>query len=162
MQTEKLLILNEAFNMYNELMNKIKELYNKSEEYIIPTKLELNELLYEAESYMHEVFNCIAHANDVVSAEEHVFMEKLEVYKRARESANADTFINSIFDGVPKYIELANAVDKQAQTDYAPKFIKDTLAICKKLMDIDGNTYADESSFTYSFIDMLEKYIKEN
>jgi len=162
MQAGKLLILNEAFNMYNELMNKIKEVYNKSDEYIIPTKLELNDLLYEAESYMQEVFNCIAHANGEVTEEEKMFMEKLEVYKRAQKRVEADNIINSVFDDVPKYIELANEVDKQANTDYATTLIKDTLAICKKLMDIDGNTYADESSFTYSFIDMLEKYIKEN
>jgi len=162
MQADKLQILDEAFNMYNDLMNKIKVIYNKSEEYIIPKKLELNDMLYEAESYMQEVFNCISHASGDVTEEEQAFMDKLEVYKRARESVSADDIIESTFDDVPNYILLADAVDGFAETNYAKELTNDTLAICKKLMDIDGNTYADESSFTYSFIDMLEKYIKEN
>ena len=90
-------------------------------------------------------------------------MKKLDTYKEEIAEPKADTIIESTFDDVPKYIELAHEVDKKTgETNYAKELVNETLAILKALMDIDGNTYADESSFTYSFIDMLEKYIKEN
>ena len=163
MEFEKVQIINSSFDMYIKLLQKIKEIYAKSEDYLIPDRLELNEILHEAESYMKEVFNSIANAYGDVTELEKAFMEKLDVYKEVLPEANADTIIESTYDDVPKYIKLAHDVDKQTgETNYAKELTDDTLAICKKLMDIDGNTYADESSFTYSFIGMLEKYIKEN
>jgi len=163
MEFEKMQMLNNAFDMYIKLLQKIKEIYAKSEDYLIPTRPELNDLLNEAESYLKEVFNCISNANGEVTEVEEAFMKKLDVYKSETLEVTADSFIESTFDDVPKYIELAHEVDKKTgETNYAKELVNDTLAILKELMDIDGNTYADESSFTYSFIDMLEKYIKEN
>lgn len=162
MTAEKLSLLTNAFNMYSDLLAKIKIVHEKSEGYLIPIKPELEDVLYDTENYMHEIFNCIIHANDVVTDEEKAFVDKLTVYKKKKEAVTADTALKATFDDIPQYIKLADTVDAFAETNYAEEFVKDTLAICKKLMDIDGNTYADESSFTYSFIDMLEKYIKEN
>jgi len=162
MEIEKLQILNKAFEMYNNLLEKIKVLYAKSEEYMLPTRPELNEILFDAERYMHQVFNCIANATGGVTDTEKAFIEKLEIYKKKKEETAADSIMESTFSNVPLYIELANSVDKLAETTFAKELVADTLEICKQLMDIDGNTYADESSFTYSFVDMLEKYIKDN
>jgi len=161
MEAQKLQLVEEAFNMYNTLLEKIKDLHAKSEEYLIPTRPELDDLLYNAESYMNEVFNCIAHASGGVSEFEDAFIKKLEVYKNKKMESGVDSIVESTFSKVPDYIELANSVDKFAETNLATELVNDTLAICKELMDIDGNTYADESSFTYSFVDMLKKYIKE-
>jgi len=160
MQPEKLEQLEIPFNMYKDLLEKIKNIYSKTEEYLIPTKPELDDILYEAESYMKEVFTCIVNASNGVSEIEKAFLDKIMVYKGEHVEATANDAVESTFGDVPKYIKLANMLDKQAETNYATELVKDTLAICKKVMDIDGNTYADESSFTYSFIDMLEKYIK--
>ena len=162
MTPEKTELLNTAFDMYNKLLNKIEDLYKRSEGYMIPKKLELNDILYDAESYMKEVFNCIANANGVISEDEKAFIDKLTVYKKKKEAVTADTLIKATFDDIPEYIKLADTVDAFADTNYAKELVNDTLALCKELMDIDDNTYADESSFTYSFVDMLEKYIKEN
>lgn len=162
MEAEKLQMVNDAFNMYNNLLDKIKELYAKSEEYMILKRPELEDVLYDAEGYMHQVFNCIANATGEVTEEEQAFIDKLEVYKNKRMEAGIDSIIGSTFSNIPLYIELAKEVDKLAESNYAKDLINDTLAICKELMDIDGNTYYEESSFVYSFIDMLEKYIKEN
>ena len=71
-------------SMYNNLLEKIKELYEKSEEYIIPTKPELEDLLYDTEKYMHEVFNSIANASGRVSDEEKAFIEKLTIYEKRK------------------------------------------------------------------------------
>lgn len=161
MSPEKIELLNQAFNMYKDLIEKIKVMYMKSEEYIIATRPELDDVLKEADCYMHEVFNCLANASGGVSEEEQAFIDKLTIYNEKNVEVEADAIIGSTFDNVPKYIELANTVDEFAETDYARELVKDTLAICRKLSDIDGSTYADESSFTYSFIDMLEKYIKD-
>jgi len=161
MEPAKLQILNDSFDMYNKLMEKIKELYSKSEEYMLVTKPELDDVLYNAESYMTQVFNCIANATGEVTEEEQAFIEKLDIYKNKMLEANPDSIMESTFSNVPLYIELASSVDKLAETSYSKELIDDTLAICKKLMDIDGNTYYDESSFTHSFIDMLKKYISE-
>jgi len=81
MEAQKLQLVEEAFNMYNNLLEKIKEVHAKSEEYLIPTRPTVDDLLYNAESYMHEVFNCIAHANDGVSEFEEAFIKKLEITK---------------------------------------------------------------------------------
>lgn len=161
MEAQKLQLVEEAFDMYNKLLDKIKAVHAKSEEYLIPTRPTLDDLLYNAEGYMHEVFNCIAYSSEGMNRFEEAFIQKLEVYKNKKNESGANTIIESTFADVPDYIELANFVDKFAETNLAPELINDTLAICKKLMDVDGNTYADESSFTYSFIDMLKKYIKE-
>ena len=161
MRADRLQMLNDAFSMYNSLMTQIKELYIKSEEYIITTRPVLEDVLVDAEAYMHEVFNCIANASGGVTEEEQAFIDKLTIYKKEIVEAEGDSVIKSTFNDVPKYIVLAGSVDKLADTTYAKELINDTLSICKKLMDIDGNTYADESSFTYSFVDMLERYIKE-
>jgi len=163
MEFEKEQMLNNSFDMYIKLLQKIKEIYAKSEDYLIPTRSELNDILYETESYMKEVFNSISNASGGVTELEEAFMKKLDVYKIELTVAEGNSFIESTFAKVPKYIELAHEVDKRTgKTSYARELVKDTLDILKMLMDIDGNTYADESSFTYSFIDMLEKYIKEN
>ena len=134
----------------------------KSDEYMLPTKPGLDDILFDAESYMKQVFNCIASATGEVTEEEQAFIDKLNVYKNKKTETNADFIMESTFSNVPKYVELANAVDKLGETSYAKEFVDDTLAICKELMDIDGNTYYDESSFTHSFVDMLKKYIKDN
>ena len=49
--------------------SEIKDVHAKSEGYLIPTRLELEDVLYDTENYMHEVFNCIIHANGVVTAQ---------------------------------------------------------------------------------------------
>ena len=162
MEAEKLQMVNDAFDMYNKLLDKIKELYTKSEEYLITSRPELDDILFDAERYIHQVFNCIANATGVVTEEEQAFIDKLEIYKNKKMETGADSIMESTFSNIPLYIELANEVDKLAETNYAKELTNETLAICKELMDIDGNTYYDESSFTHSFIDMLEKYIKEN
>ena len=163
MEFEKEQMLNNAFDMYIKLLQEIRSVYAKSEDYLIPTRLELNDILHEAESYLKEVFNSISNASGGVTEVEEAFMKKLDTYKEEIAEPEADTIIESTFDDVPKYIELAHEVDKKTgETNYAKELVNETLAILKSLMDIDGNTYADESSFTYSFIDMLEKYIKEN
>lgn len=162
MDFDKTQKLNNSFDMYIKLLQRIKEIYAKSEDYLIPTRPELNDILHEAEAYLKEVFNSISHASGGVTEVEQAFMAKLDVYKESIAEPDANSFIESTFDNVPKYIELANEVDKKTgDTTYAKELVNDTLALCKMLMDIDGNTYADESSFTYSFIDMLEKYIKD-
>ena len=162
MTPEKTELLNTAFDMYNKLLNKIEDLYKRSEGYMIPKKLELNDILYDAESYMKEVFNCIANATGEVTTEEQAFIDKLGDCIPKDNPVDAELVMESTFSNIPKYIELANEVDKLAETNYARALVDDTLAICKELMDIDGNTYYDESSFTHSFIDMLKKYIKDN
>ncbi len=162
MRTERVELLNDAFEKYEALMNSIEELYKVSEEYLLPTKPELNEILSDAKHYMSGVFIGIANANDVVTDEEQAFIDKFDFDESIKEEFNKDSIFDTIFSDVPKYIELAVDVDKLAQTDYATKLIKDTLFICRCIMDIDGNTYANESSYTYAFIDMLEKYKKDN
>lgn len=158
MQPEKVQMLDETYEMYLSLLKNIEKIYEVSEEYMITSKDSLNNVLDNAKQYMYEVFKCIINASNGISEEEKAFIEKIEV--PGKTDVNADDIIEGIFGKVPMYIELANNIDKLAETSYAKEFIKDTLAICKKVMDIDGNTYADESSFTYSFVDMLEKYIK--
>lgn len=162
MDTEKVQILDKAFNMYNNLMDKIKEVYIKSDEFMLPKKPELEDILYDAKKYMKQVFNCIANATGEVTEEEQAFIEMIGAYNLKDNEVDSDFVMESTFSNIPKYIELANEVDKLAETNYARVLIDDTLAICKELMDIDGNTYYDESSFTHSFIDMLKKYIKDN
>lgn len=153
--------LNEAFEEYSKLLEKIKSMYAKSDEYLIPGKPELDDILDEANSYIYNVFNCIANASDGVLAPEKLVLDKIASLKKESDEVRADEIIESTFDEVPKYIQLATSLDKLANTNYAKELTDDTLKICKKVMDIDGNTYADESSFTYSFIGMLEKYIKD-
>ena len=162
MDVEKVQILDNAVNMYNNLMDKIKEVYIKSDEFMLPKKPELDDVLYDAKKYMKQVFNCIANATGEVTTEEQAFIDKLGDCIPKDNHVDAELVMESTFSNIPKYIELANEVDKLAETNYARALVDDTLAICKELMDIDGNTYYDESSFTHSFIDMLKKYIKDN
>ncbi len=162
MRTERMELLNNAFEEYKSLMSSIEELYKLSEEYLLPTKPELNEILSDAKHYMRGVFIGIANASDGVTDEEQAAINKFDFDENIKDEVNEDSTVDTIFSNVPKYIELAVDVDKLAQTNYATKLIKDTLSICKRIMDIDGNTYADESSYTYAFVDMLERYQKDN
>lgn len=162
MDPERKILLDRALSNYKDLLNKIEKVYNESKNYFENFDFELEEILVEAEAYIYQVVNCIINANDVISDEERAFVENFRVYKPSKEVANYNTLLEATFDDVPVYIKMANKLDDATETNYSKELIKDTLALCKIIMDIDGNTYANESSFTYSFIDMLERYIKEN
>ena len=82
--------------------------------------------------------------------------------EREVEISDEDTILESVNSYIPEYIELAKKVDKHAETTYANELVDETLNVFKVLMDIDGNTYANESSFTYAFIDKLEKFVNED
>ena len=159
MESEKITILKNAFDQYQNLVKKIEGMYNFSEKYLIPSKAEYGVIIDDMKKYMNGVFIGIANANGEVTEEEQSFIDKF-YYENKIEKVSADNTLSTIFSNSPKFIELATTVDKLAGTNYTDDLIKDTLSICKDLMNIDGNTYADESSYTYAFIDMLKKYNK--
>lgn len=159
MDNARVTILENAFDRYQNLIKKIEDLYNFSEEYLIPSKPEYEVIIDDMKKYMNGIFIGIANANGTVTEEEKAFIDKFK-YDGNINLSDENNVINTTFSNVPKFIELSAMVDKLAGTDYTNDLIKDTLSICKCIMDIDGNTYADESSYTYAFIDMLKKYNK--
>ena len=160
MESSKVAILEKAFNQYQDLIKKIEDLYDFSEEYLIPSKPECETIINDMKKYMSGVFVGIANASGTVTEEEKAFIDKFK-YDSNTNLSEADSILNTTFSNVPKFIELSTSVDKLAGTNYTDNLINDTLSICKCIMDIDGNTYADESSYTYAFIDMLKKYKKD-
>ena len=71
--------IDEAYELYINLQNRIKEVYALSEEYPI-FKCELDEILYNAEEYMHDLFTGIAFAYGEMSPEEAEFIKKLKTF----------------------------------------------------------------------------------
>ena len=159
MENSRLVILEKAFNQYQGLIKKIEDLYNFSEEYLIPSKPECETIINDMKKYMNDIFIGIANASGTVTEEEKAFIDKFN-YDDSKNLSEANSILSTTFSNIPKYIELSTSVDKLAGTNYTDNLINDTLSICKCIMDIDGNTYADESSYTYAFIDMLKKYNK--
>jgi len=159
MESSKVAILEKAFNQYQDLIKKIEDLYDFSEEYLIPSKPECETIIDDMKRYMNGIFIGIANANGIVTEEEKAFIDKFN-YDGNIKLSEAKDVLNTTFSNVPKFIELSASVDRLAGTNYTDNLINDTLSICKCIMDIDGNTYADESSYTYAFIDMLKKYNK--
>lgn len=155
-------IVNEALEIYKGLLDKIANIHKKSDEYPIFNKSEIGDLLYNTEKYIRQAFYNITNAQGIVTEEEQVFMDSLKLFEDRHEKANENEIIESVNSSIPEYVELAKKVDGYALTNYAEELLKDTLAIFKLLMNVDGNTYADESSFTYAFMHKLEKYIKSN
>ena len=154
--------VNEAYDLYVNLQNRIKDVYLISEEYPI-FKCELEEILYNAEEYMHDLFTGIAFAYGEMSSEEAEFIKKLKTMPAPNNYIlDATNEIESVVSRIPLYVELADQVDKYAEnTNYTEEFINITRDICKLLQDADGNTYSDESSFMYGVTDKLEKFFKE-
>ena len=154
--------IDKAYDLYINLQNKIKDIYKISDEYPI-FKCELDEILYNAEEYMHDLFRGIAFAHGDMSNEEADFIKKLETLTPPKnQETSANDGIDSVVSRIPLYIELADKVDKYAEnTAYTKEFIDITRQICKLLQDADGNTYSDESSFMYGVTDKLEKFFKE-
>ena len=154
--------VNKAYELYVNLQNRIKEVYLISEEYPI-FKAELEEILYNAEEYMHDLFIGIAFAYGEMSEEEAEFINKLKTMPAPNNYILDETHeIESVVSRIPLYVELADQVDKYAEnTNYTEEFINTTRDICKLLQDADGNTYSNESSFMYGVTDKLEKFFKE-
>lgn len=154
--------VNKAYDLYVNLQNRIKEVYLISEEYPI-FKCELEEILYNAEEYMHDLFTGIAFAYGEMSEEEAEFIKKLKTMPAPNNYIlDATDEIESVVSRIPLYVELADQVDKYAEnTNYTEEFINTTRDICKLLQDADGNTYSNESSFMYGVTDKLEKFFKE-
>lgn len=154
--------INEAYELYISLQNRIKEVYAISDEYPI-FKCELDEILYNTEEYMHDLFMGIAFAHAEMSEEEAEFIKKLKTLSPSDDMiVDYMQEIESVVSRVPLYVELADKVDKHAEnTNYTKEFIDTTRQICKLLQDADGSTYSDESSFMYGITDKLERFFKE-
>lgn len=154
--------IDKAYDLYINLQNRIKEVYRLSDEFPI-FKCELDEILYNAEEYMHDLFMGIAFAYGEMTEEEASFIKKLKTLAPPENnSLDATDEIESVVSRIPLYVDLADKVDKYADnTNYTKEFIETTRQICKLLQDADGNTYSDESSFMYGVTDRLEKFFKE-
>ena len=154
--------IDEAYGLYTNLQARIKEVYTLSDEYPI-FKADLEEILYNTEEYMHDLFMGIAFAYGEMSEEEAEFIKKLKTMPAPNNYiADSSDEIESVVSRIPLYIELADKVDKYAEnTNYTEEFIDTTRQICRLLQDADGNTYSNESSFMYGVTDKLEKFFKE-
>lgn len=156
-------IIDNAYQKYIFLQRKIKEVYGISEEYPI-FHADIDEILYNAEEYMHDLFMGIAFAQGEMTQEEENFINRLRVLPKPDNNIDdSEDEIKSVVSTIPLYIKLANEVDKHTlNTGYAKEFIKLTRDICKLLQDADGNTYANESEFMYGVTGKLEKFLRES
>jgi len=153
---------NEAYKLYMELQGKISEMYLKSDEYPIFQKSSEEELLYNTEEYIHELFTNIT-AQGRLKREEKQFIDKLKTIENAPEIAtNADKVIQSVTTSIPEYLSLAKAVDGYTQnTKYADELLECTEKICTLLQEIDGIVEIEESGFTNPVMDNLKEFVRK-
>lgn len=158
---DKELCTEQAYRLYTKLHKKIEEAYILSDKYPI-FKGELEEILCDAEEYMHDLFIGIALAQDGINDEEKAFIERLTNLSPSSYTTDSTSKIESIVSRIPLYVELGYNVDRYTgNTNYFKQFMDSTREICKLLQDVDGNTYSSESSFMYGVTDKLEKIFKE-
>ena len=157
----KELCTEQAYKLYTKLQKEIEEAYILSDKYPI-FKGELEEILCDAEEYMHDLFMGIAFAQGEINYEEKAFIEKLTNLSSSSYTTDSTSKIESIVSRIPLYVELGYNVDRcTGDTNYFKLFVDSTREICKLLQDVDGNTYSSESSFMYGVAGKLEKIFKE-